>query len=68
MELIGNLQWIIIIVTIVGVLLTIFALIDILKSKFHGNDKIIWLLVVIFFNLFGVLLYFIIGTKQKIKA
>lgn len=51
---------------IFGVLLTIIALIDILKSEFKGNDKIVWLLVVLFMNLLGALLYFIIGRKQKI--
>ena len=46
---------------------TLIALIDILKSKFNGNDKVIWILVVLFFNLIGTILYFTIGRKQKIK-
>jgi hypothetical protein len=47
--------------------LPIIALIDILRSKFKGNDKIIWVLLVLFMNLLGTLLYFMIGAKQKIK-
>lgn len=54
-------------ITLFALLLPIFALIDILRSDFKGNDKIIWVLLVLFMNLFGTLLYFIIGAKQKIK-
>ncbi len=62
--------WQIIILTFVflGIIPTIIALIDILKSKFNGNDKIVWVLVVLFFNLIGAILYFVIGRKQKIKS
>ncbi len=46
----------------------IWALIDILKSEFTGNNKIIWLLLVIFIPLLGVILYYFIGRDQKIKS
>ena len=46
---------------------TVIALIDILKSEFKGNDKVVWILVVLFFNLIGTIIYFSIGRKQKIK-
>jgi hypothetical protein len=42
-------------------------LINILKSKFNQNDKLVWILVVLFFNLIGAIIYFTIGRKQKIK-
>lgn len=45
----------------------LIALIDILKSEFEGNNKIVWLLVVIFLNILGALLYYFIGRKQKLK-
>jgi len=64
--IIGPAQMIIIVLAFLGIITTIFALIDILKSKFHGNDKIIWILVVLFFNLLGAILYFTIGKKQKL--
>ncbi|WP_117171964.1 PLD nuclease N-terminal domain-containing protein [Lutibacter oceani] len=57
----------ILIIVFLGFIPTIIALIDILRNKFNGNDKIVWVLVVLFFNLIGAILYFIIGTKQKIK-
>jgi hypothetical protein len=66
--MVGLWQWIIIIIGFFGILLPIIALIDILKNKFKGNDKIVWVLVVIFFNIIGSILYFVIGKNQKIKT
>jgi len=65
--MIGIWQIIIILLEFDGIILTITALIDILKSDFEGNNKIVWLLVVLFINLFGAILYFNIGRKQKIS-
>ena len=48
-----------------AVLPTVLALIDIQKSEFQGNTKLIWLLVVIFLSFFGAILYFLIGKEQK---
>ncbi|NIK93602.1 PLDc_N domain-containing protein [Mangrovimonas sp. CR14] len=47
--------------------LWIYCLIDILKNKFAQNDKLIWVLVVIFIPLLGSLLYLFIGKNKKIK-
>lgn len=49
------------------ILLPIIALIDLVKSEFTGNNKLIWLLIIIFFNFFGAILYFIMASKQKVK-
>jgi len=66
--LIGPWQIILILVAVfIGIISTIIALIDILKSEFTGNNKIFWLLVVLFTNFFGTILYFLVGRKQKIK-
>jgi hypothetical protein len=66
--LIGPWQIILILVAVfIGIISTIIALIDILKSEFTGNNKIVWLLVVLFTNFFGTILYFLVGRKQKIK-
>lgn len=53
-------------ILIIGILPTIVALIDIVKSQFKGNNKLIWLVVVLFFNLFGAVMYFLIGKEQKL--
>jgi hypothetical protein len=44
----------------------IWSLVDIIKNDFKGNNKIIWLLVVLFLSLFGSVLYIAIGRSQKI--
>ena len=47
-------------------LLPIIAIIDILNSKFEGNDAILMLLIVVFIT-FGAILYFILSPSRKIK-
>ena len=59
---------IILVVLLLGILPTIIALVDILKSEFTGNNKIVWVLVVLFANFFGAILYFLIGREQKITV
>ena len=56
------------VICIVTVPFTIFAIIDILRSNFRGNDKIVWLLVVIFLSLQGLIIYSVVGKKQKVKS
>ena len=59
----------IILILIIGLfafILPIIALVDILSNKFEGNNKLIWVLVVIFVNLLGAILYFAIGRQQKL--
>jgi hypothetical protein len=66
---IGAFQLIIILVVLfLGILPTIIALVDILKSEFKGNNKIVWVLVVLLTNFFGAILYFLIGREQKITV
>ncbi len=64
---IGLWQWIIILLAIPMFILPIIALVDILKNNFLNDNKIVWVLVVLLLPLIGSILYFIIGTKQKVK-
>ena len=57
----------ILVVVLLGILPTIIVLFDILKSEFKGNNKIVWVFVVLLTNFFGAILYFLIGREQKIK-
>ena len=66
--MIGIWQIMIVLLAFLGTILTIFALMDILKSEFKGNGKIIWVVVILIFNLIGSILYFTIGRNQKIKS
>ena len=48
-------------------LIPLIAIIDALKSDFKGsNDKIIWVIVIIFLPFLGSLLYLLIGRGQKV--
>ncbi|HAH25109.1 MAG TPA: hypothetical protein DCL77_15355 [Prolixibacteraceae bacterium] len=58
---------VILVVLLFFLLFPILALVDILRSKFEGNMQLIWVLVVLLFNMIGSILYFIIGTKQKVR-
>ena len=49
------------------ILLPILALISVLMNDFHGNDKIMWALIIIFLPFLGSLLYFLIGRDKRIN-
>lgn len=59
----GLLFWMIFCIFIV--ILPLIALIDLLRSHFANNDKLVWTIVVIFVVVIGPILYFTIGRKQK---
>lgn len=49
-------------------LLPIMALVDVVRSEFRGqNDKVIWVIVILFLNIIGAALYFFIGRNQRIS-
>lgn len=48
-------------------IIPLIALIDVLRNEFTGNNKIIWVLVILCMPIFGALLYLIIGRKQRIS-
>jgi len=47
-------------------LLPLLALISLLRNEFPGNDKLIWVLVILLFPFFGAILYFIIGRPKRL--
>jgi membrane protein YdbS with pleckstrin-like domain len=49
------------------IILFLISLIDIVKSEFIKNDKLICFISIIIVPLLGPILYLIIGKKQKIK-
>lgn len=52
---------------VLPITLWLIALIDILKSNFNGNNKIVWIVVVILLPILGAILYLIVGKSQKVK-
>jgi len=66
----GNLglgEFIVILILLLPAIFWVVALVDILRSNFQGNNKIVWVLVVIFLPLIGAILYFTICRSQKIQ-
>ncbi|MDO8951744.1 MAG: PLD nuclease N-terminal domain-containing protein [Draconibacterium sp.] len=57
----------VVIVIPVFLIIPIIALVDILKNEFTGNNKLIWVLVILLSWIIGAILYFFIGRKQKIQ-
>ncbi len=53
-------------ITVFIVLLPLLALISVVKNKFEGNDKIVWLLIILFLPFLGSILYFFIGRNKRI--
>ncbi len=58
-----------IIITLLVILLVflfpLVALISALTGNFHGNEKILWVLVILFLPFLGSLLYVLIGLNQR---
>lgn len=52
---------------IVSFVLWIYCMVDILKNSFANNNKIVWLLIVVFVPFIGSILYLTIGKNQKTK-
>lgn len=54
-------------ILLLSLVLPIIALIDIIRSDFKGqNDKLIWVIVILFLNVVGIVLYFFIGRNQRV--
>jgi hypothetical protein len=49
------------------ILLPLMALISVLTNEFQGNDKIMWVLIIIFLPFLGSVLYFLVGRDRRIN-
>jgi low temperature requirement protein LtrA len=49
---------------LITILFWVYAVDNLLKSSFEKEDKIIWLLVIIFIPIIGSLFYIFIGKKE----
>lgn len=55
-------------VLIIQIALMIFALIDLSKrekSEIRGENKLLWVLVIIFLSIIGPIVYFILGKNNE---
>ncbi len=52
---------------IIGIAIYGFTIYDVLRSNFgNSNDKLIWVLVVLFVPFLGIILWFLIGKGKTI--
>jgi len=58
--------WQLILILIVFVM-PLIALIDVLRNRFSGDQKALWILVVLLVPFLGVLLYLFLGRRKRIK-
>lgn len=65
--MIGTWQIFVILFGLALLILPVIALIDIIKSEFPGNNKIVWVLVVLFFPLFGSVIYLIFKNDNRLN-
>ncbi|MDF1572336.1 MAG: PLD nuclease N-terminal domain-containing protein [Bacteroidales bacterium] len=57
----------ILVLVILFLLIPLIALVDVLMNEFTGSNKIIWVVLILFLPFLGAILYFLVGTKQKIR-
>ena len=56
------------VVGLISLVLMIWALVDLFKGRFASDsERLVWVLLIIFINPIGAILYFAIGRKNKIK-
>jgi hypothetical protein len=48
-------------------LLPLMALISVLMNEFRGNEKIMWVIIIIFLPFLGSVLYFLVGRNKRIS-
>lgn len=51
-------------VSLVCIVLWIWALIDCIKKEFPGSGKVIWILVIVLLGVIGAIIYLIAGKKS----
>jgi len=65
---VGVMIIIIMVLSLASFVITIMALIDVLKNEFVGTNKIVWVLLVVLLAPLGSVLYYFIGRRQKVVA
>lgn len=65
MEFLESINWALIApIIIIGLILVIIALVDLSRTEKTKGPKWMWALIVIFLNLIGPIIYFIVGRRN----
>ncbi|MBF0707702.1 MULTISPECIES: PLD nuclease N-terminal domain-containing protein [Bacillales] len=66
MDILNDINWALVApLLILQAILTISALVSCIKQKETNGPKWMWILLILFVNLFGAILYFVIGRKNS---
>ncbi|MBU8878783.1 PLD nuclease N-terminal domain-containing protein [Bacillus sp. FJAT-29790] len=66
MELLQSINWAIIApIIIIQLILMIVAVVDLIRIEKTNGPKWIWALIILFINLIGPILYFVIGRRNQ---
>lgn len=66
MEVLENLNLAILLpILIIQLILLVIALVDIIRTEKTNGPKWVWVLVIIFINIIGPILYFVIGRRNQ---
>ncbi|WLR59096.1 PLD nuclease N-terminal domain-containing protein [Guptibacillus hwajinpoensis] len=66
MDVLNDINWALVApLLILQAILTISALVSCIKQKETNGPKWMWILLILFVNLFGAILYFVIGRKNS---
>ena len=50
-----------------GIAFWIWALVDCCTKEFKGNDKVVWILVLVFTSWIGAIIYLLVGRDKAIR-
>ncbi|MFC0469947.1 PLD nuclease N-terminal domain-containing protein [Halalkalibacter kiskunsagensis] len=66
MEILQEINWgLIAPIVVLQAILTIAALVSLFKQEETNGPKWVWLLIILFVNLLGAILYFVFGRKNE---
>jgi hypothetical protein len=64
MELLANIPWgLVAPLLIIQLILLIVALVDLTRTEKTNGPKILWVFIILFVNIIGPILYFVIGRR-----
>jgi len=60
-----------VVVAVAQIALEVYAIVDIIKrpkDRITGDNKVLWILLVVFVNLIGAIIYLVVGRKPEAVA
>lgn len=66
MEALANLNWALLVpIIIIQLILLVVSLVDLIRIERTNGPKWLWVLIILFVNIIGPILYFVIGRRNN---